>query len=57
MKLSIGQFIPGVSLVHRLDPRVKIIMAVLLILSSILASRLAAIAMLFIAVAAVLFSI
>ena len=57
LKLSIGQFIPGSSLVHRLDPRVKIIMAVLLILAGILANRLAAIAMLFILVVAVLFSI
>jgi energy-coupling factor transport system permease protein len=57
LKLSIGQFIPGTSIVHRLDPRVKIVMAALLILSGILASRLAAIAMLIILVVAVLFSV
>ena len=57
LKLSIGQFIPGISFLHRIDPRAKIVMGVMLIATSIIVRRPAAIVPLFIAVTAVLFGI
>jgi energy-coupling factor transport system permease protein len=52
LKLSIGQFLPGESSIHRLDPRVKIGMMVALIATSIVASSLAAVMLLLLAVVA-----
>ena len=36
--ITLGQFFPGESVIHRLDPRTKIILSVLFIVSVFLAS-------------------
>jgi energy-coupling factor transport system permease protein len=55
LKMSVGQFIQGDSVLHRLDPRVKIVIGVVLIAASILVSSLAAVMLLFLIVTAGLF--
>ena len=54
VKLSVGQYIPTGSVIHRLDPRVKLILGVLLIASSIIISNLLSLVFLFVCVAAFL---
>ncbi len=53
-KLSIGQFAPGDTFLHRLDPRVKIVICVMLVASAILAGRIFAVALLFVMLVSVL---
>jgi len=36
--ITLGQFFPGESIIHRLDPRTKIILAIIFIVSVFLAS-------------------
>lgn len=52
VKLSIGQYIPTGSVVHRLDPRVKLLMGMLLIAGSIISYSLLSLMVLFLAVIA-----
>ena len=47
VKLSVGQYIPTGSVIHRLDPRVKLIMGMLLIAASIISSSLLSLVFLF----------
>jgi energy-coupling factor transport system permease protein len=47
-KLGLGQYIPTGSVIHRLDPRIKILLAILLIATSIISSSLVSILTLFI---------
>ncbi|MBN2324105.1 MAG: energy-coupling factor transporter transmembrane protein EcfT [Spirochaetes bacterium] len=54
VKLSIGQFVPGSSLLHMLDPRVKIVVCVMLIVSAVLVGRIFAVTLLFVLVVSVL---
>ena len=37
--ITLGQFFPGMSLIHRLDPRTKIILATLFIVSVFIATN------------------
>jgi energy-coupling factor transport system permease protein len=54
VKMSIGQFVPGNSFLHRLDPRVKIVVCIILIASAIVVGRIFAVTLLFIMVVSVL---
>ena len=47
VKLSIGQYIPTGSVLHRLDPRVKLIIGILLIAASIISTSLLSLVFLF----------
>jgi energy-coupling factor transport system permease protein len=50
VKLSVGQYIPTGSVIHRLDPRVKLIMGMLLIAASIISNSLLSLVFLFVCV-------
>jgi len=54
-KISIGQYIPTGSVLHRLDPRVKLVMGVVLILAAVSVSSMTALLFLFLVVLAGLF--
>jgi energy-coupling factor transport system permease protein len=54
VKMSIGQFVPGNSFLHRLDPRVKIVVCIILIASAIVVGRIFAVTLLFVMVVSVL---
>lgn len=54
IKLSLGQYLPTGSVIHRLDPRVKLLMGVLLIAAAIMSNSLFSLVVLFTAVAAAL---
>jgi energy-coupling factor transport system permease protein len=47
VKLSVGQYIPTGSVIHRLDPRVKLIMGMMLVAASIISSSLLSLVFLF----------
>ncbi len=54
VKLSLGQYLPTGSVIHRLDPRVKLLMGVLLVAAAIMSNSLLSQVVLLIAVAAAL---
>ena len=47
VKLSVGQYIPTGSVLHRLDPRIKLIIGMLLIAASIISTNLLSLVFLF----------
>ena len=51
-KISIGQYIPTGSVVHRLDPRVKLVMGILLVACAVLVGSASALVFLFVGVLA-----
>jgi len=50
VKISIGQYIPGSSIIHRLDPRAKLFMGLILIAAAILSGNIISLLLLFVTV-------